>query len=70
MNMDPQAQCDALNNFIKNANAYKAIELKTWTFAADQRQMFGRCWVIFLSLAWLSSKSAAQNSRGLLVGDD
>ena len=39
MDMDPRAQHDAINNLMEFANAYKSIELITWTFAADQRQI-------------------------------
>ena len=39
MDMDPLAQFDATNNLMELAKAYKSIELKTWTFAADQRQI-------------------------------
>lgn len=39
VDMDPQAQVDALGNFIEFGNAYKFLELNTWTFAADQRQI-------------------------------
>lgn len=39
MDMDPRAQMDAIGNLMEFANAYKSIELKTWTFAADQRQI-------------------------------
>lgn len=38
-NMDPQMQVAAVNNLVELANAYKHIELNTWTFAADQRQI-------------------------------
>lgn len=37
--MDPQMQLDALHNLEEFANAYKDIELNTWTFAVDQRQL-------------------------------
>jgi hypothetical protein len=37
--MDPQMQLDAMHNLMEFANAYKQIELNTWTFAADQRQI-------------------------------
>lgn len=39
LDLDPQAQMDALGNFVKFGNAYKFMELNTWTFAADQRQV-------------------------------
>lgn len=39
MDMDPRAQFDATNNLMELANAYKSIELKIWTFAADERQI-------------------------------
>lgn len=38
-NLDPQMQIDATYNLEEVANAYKYIELNTWTFAADQRQI-------------------------------
>ncbi|VEF26295.1 Ribulose-5-phosphate 4-epimerase and related epimerases and aldolases [Shewanella baltica] len=37
--MDPQMQLDAMHNLMEFANAYKQIELNTWTFAADLRQI-------------------------------
>lgn len=39
LDMDPEAQMDAIGNLMEFANAYKSVELKTWTFAADQRQI-------------------------------
>ena len=39
MDMDPQARVDALRNLMEFANAYKFLELNTWTFGADQRQI-------------------------------
>ncbi|MFQ2505463.1 ankyrin repeat domain-containing protein [Aeromonas caviae] len=39
LGIDPLSQLNALNNFIAFANAYKYLELNTWTFAADQRQI-------------------------------
>lgn len=39
LDMDPQAQLDALDSFMEFANAYKFLELNTWTFGADQRQV-------------------------------
>ncbi len=30
---------DAIGNLMEFSNAYKSFELKTWTFAADQRQI-------------------------------
>lgn len=39
LDMDPQAQLDALDSFMEFANAYKYLELNTWTFGADQRQV-------------------------------
>ncbi|MEG2468683.1 MAG: ankyrin repeat domain-containing protein [Comamonas sp.] len=39
LDMDPQSQLDALGNFMEFANAYKFIELNTWTFGADERQV-------------------------------
>ncbi|WP_071604305.1 hypothetical protein [Dickeya poaceiphila] len=39
LGMDPLAQMDAINNLMEFANAYKSLELNTWTFAADQRQI-------------------------------
>jgi hypothetical protein len=39
LNMDPQAQWDATENIMEFANAYKTVELNTWTFAADDRQI-------------------------------
>lgn len=37
--LDPQMQLDAMHNLEEFANAYKHIELNTWTFAADKRQI-------------------------------
>lgn len=39
LGIDPLSQLNALNNFIAFANAYKYLELNTWTFSADQRQI-------------------------------
>lgn len=39
LDMDPRARVDALRNFMEFGNAYKFLELNTWTFAADQRQI-------------------------------
>lgn len=39
LNMDPMACMDAVKNFTEFGNAYKALELNTWTFAADERQI-------------------------------
>ncbi len=39
LDMDPRARVDALRNFMEFANAYKFLELNTWTFGADQRQI-------------------------------
>lgn len=38
-NLDPQMQIDATYNLEEFANAYKYLELNTWTFSADQRQV-------------------------------
>lgn len=39
LDMDPRARVDAVNNLMEFGNAYKALELNTWTFAADERQI-------------------------------
>ncbi len=39
LEMDLQAQLDAFDNFMEFSNAYKFLELNTWTFAADPRQV-------------------------------
>lgn len=39
LDMDPSARLDALDNLQSLADAYKAVELSTWTFEADQRQI-------------------------------
>lgn len=39
LDMDPRARVDALGNVMEFANAYKFLELNTWTFGADQRQI-------------------------------
>jgi hypothetical protein len=39
LDMDDQARESALGNFVEFANAYKTVELNTWTFNADQRQV-------------------------------
>jgi hypothetical protein len=39
LDMDDQARDSALGNFVEFANAYKTVELNTWTFNADQRQV-------------------------------
>ncbi|WP_275100166.1 ankyrin repeat domain-containing protein [Sedimenticola hydrogenitrophicus] len=39
LGMDPRACLDAIDNLLKFGNAYKELELNTWTFAADQRQI-------------------------------
>lgn len=39
LGLDSQAQMDVLGNYQEFGNAYKFLELNTWTFAADQRQV-------------------------------
>src|SRR5690606_23436893 len=39
LDMDPQARVDALRKGMECANAYKVLELNTWTFGANQRQI-------------------------------
>lgn len=39
LDLDPKAQMDVLGNYQEFGNAYKFLELNTWTFAADQRQV-------------------------------
>ncbi len=39
LDMEPRARVDALRNFMEFGNAYKFLELNTWTFAADERQV-------------------------------
>ncbi|WJM84158.1 ankyrin repeat domain-containing protein [Dickeya chrysanthemi] len=39
LGMDPLAQRSVINNLMEFANAYKSLELNTWAFAADQRQI-------------------------------
>lgn len=39
LDMDPQARFDALDNLTEFGNVYKYLELNTWTFAADERQI-------------------------------
>lgn len=39
MDMDPLACLDAIGNLQSLADAYKSVELSTWTFDADQRQI-------------------------------
>lgn len=39
LDVAPQARVDALNNLMEFGNAYKTLELNTWTFAADERQI-------------------------------
>lgn len=39
LDMDPRARVDALDNLTEFGNAYKYLELNTWTFAADERQI-------------------------------
>lgn len=39
LDFDPQAQECALGNFMEFAHAYKKVELNTWTFDADERQV-------------------------------
>jgi hypothetical protein len=39
LDLDPQVQMDVLGNYQEFGNAYKFLELNTWTFAADQRQV-------------------------------
>lgn len=41
--LDPQAQLDALRALSEFGNAYKALELSSWTFDADSRQIL---WVL------------------------
>ena len=35
LNLDPNSQLSATNNMEEFANAYKSLELKTWTFEAN-----------------------------------
>lgn len=39
LDMDPRARLDAIDNLTEFGNAYKYLELNTWTFAADERQI-------------------------------
>ena len=39
LDIDAQAQRDATDALLQFGNAYKFLELNTWTFAADQRQV-------------------------------
>ncbi|KFJ90103.1 ankyrin [Pseudomonas sp. 1-7] len=39
LDMDPRARVDAIDNLTEFGNAYKYLELNTWTFAADERQV-------------------------------
>jgi hypothetical protein len=39
LDMDPLACLDAIGNLQSLADAYKSVELSTWTFDADQRQI-------------------------------
>lgn len=39
LDMDPEAQVDAIGNLMEFDDAYKSVELKTWTYGADQRQI-------------------------------
>lgn len=39
LDVEPKTREDASSNFMEFANAFKSLELKTWTFAADQRQI-------------------------------
>lgn len=39
LDMDPRARLDALDNLTEFGNAYKYLELNTWTFAAGEHQI-------------------------------
>lgn len=39
LDMDPRARLDAIDNLTEFGNTYKYLELNTWTFAADGRQI-------------------------------
>lgn len=39
LDMEPRARLDAIDNLTEFGNAYKYLELNTWTFAADERQI-------------------------------
>ncbi len=39
LGIDKKTQSDAFGNLMEFANAYKTVELSTWTFAATQRQI-------------------------------
>lgn len=39
LGMDPQARLDALSNFEEFGNSYKELELNTWSFDADLREI-------------------------------
>lgn len=65
LDVDPQACVDALSNLMEFGNAYKALELNTWTFAADERQIL---WMLlgYFYMPGLARRAAFWNLEGAL----
>lgn len=65
LDMDPQARVDAIDNLTEFGNAYKYLELNTWTFAADERQIL---WMLlgYFYMPGLARRTAFWNLEGAL----
>ncbi len=57
LGMDPMACVNVIDNFMEFGNTYKELEVNTWTFAADQRQIL---WMLlgYLYMPGLARKAA------------
>ena len=65
LGMGPQACKDAVDNLMEFGNAYKTVELNTWTFAADERQIL---WMLlgYFYMPGLGRRTAFWNMGGTL----
>lgn len=66
LDMAPEARMDAIDNLMEFADAYKSVELKAWTFAADQRQIL---WALLgqFFIPGLARRVAFWSLHGVLV---
>lgn len=63
LDMDPSARFDAIDNLTEFGNAYKYLELNTWTFAADERQ------ILWLLLGYFYMPSLARRAAFWNLGE-
>ena len=65
LDMDPRANVDAIDNLMAFGNAYKFLELNTWTFDADRRQIL---WMMlgYFYIPGLARHAAFWNLNGPL----